>query len=139
MTFTNSFGGQKNNFPLRGEWNAFWLTKNCMNPYTNLYLNLTGEVKLEAEYLQWFHKVTTLRFTSQNITRHERKIFDRRDNTCYIKETDIFLIPAEIHSMSVVKSLCYGNIVLGSNGWGFNEFLDEQFQCSGQRKIFLPH
>jgi|TARA_R100001594_G_scaffold147544_2_gene200771 hypothetical protein len=36
--------------------------------------------------------------------------------------------------MSVVRALCYGNVVLGSNGWGFNEFLDSEYQCSGQEK-----
>ena len=36
--------------------------------------------------------------------------------------------------MSVVRALCYGNVVIGSNGWGFNEFLDEEHCCDGQEK-----
>ena len=134
LTFTNSFGGQKNNFPLRGGMECLLAYKELYESgYTNLYLNLTGEIKLEEEPLQWFHDCENVKIYEPNIVRHERKMLTEETIHVILKETDIFLIPAcRIHSMSVVKSLCYGNIVLGSNGWGFNEFLDEEFQCYGQ-------
>ena len=69
------------------------------------------------------------------MVRHGREMLTDETIHDILKETDIFMIPAcRIHSMSVVRALCYGNIVLGSNGWGFNEFLDEEFQCTGQEK-----
>ena len=103
--------------------------------YTNIYLNLTGEVKLEPELLKWFHECDNVKIFQPNTVRHDRKMLTDESIHDILKETDIFLIPAcRIHSMSVVRSLCYGNIVIGSNGWGFNEFLEEEFQCTGQEK-----
>ena len=70
-----------------------------------------------------------------NTTVHDREMLTDDVIHSILLDTDIFLIPAcRIHSMSVVRSLCYGNVVIGSNGWGFNEFLDEEACCNGQEK-----
>ena len=136
MTFTNSFGGQKNNFPLRGGMECLLAFKELYESgYTNIYLNLTGEVKLDEKLFNWFQECDNVNIFKPNMVKHGRNMLT--DDTIHgiLKETDIFMIPAcRIHSMSVVRALCYGNIVLGSNGWGFDEFIDEEFQCLGQEK-----
>jgi hypothetical protein len=135
LTFTNSFGGQKNNFPLRGGMECLLAFKQLYETgYTELYLNLTGEVKLEKDLLEWFQNCPNVNIFEPNTVRHDRKMLTEETIHDILVDTDIFLIPAcRIHSMSVVRSLCYGNIVIGSNGWGFDEFLDKDFQCDGQQ------
>ena len=134
LTFTNSFGGQKNNFPLRGGMECLLAYKQLYEAgYTNIYLNLTGEVKLEDDLFKWFQECDNVKIFQPNMVKHGRKMLTDQTIHGILKNTDIFLIPAcRIHSMSVVRSLCYGNIVIGSNGWGFDEFLDKEFQCDGQ-------
>jgi hypothetical protein len=135
LTFTNSFGGQKNNFPLRGGVECIMVYKNLFEEgHTNLYLNLIGEINLDNELYHWISNCPNVVIHKPNMVHHSREMIsdDIIHNT--LLDTDIFLIPAcRIHSMSVVRSLCYGNIVLGSDGWGFDEFLEPEYCCSGQQ------
>tara|TARA_R110002110_G_scaffold54951_5_gene157139 strand:+ start:396 stop:1502 length:1107 start_codon:yes stop_codon:yes gene_type:complete len=134
FTFTNSFGGQKNNFPLRGGLESLMVFKELYESgYKNIYLNLIGELNIDPQLLNWMTECDNVKIHEPNTTRHGRLMMTEESIHDVLLDTDIFLIPAcRIHSMSVVRALCYGNIVLGSNGWGFNEFLDEEFCCAGQ-------
>jgi hypothetical protein len=136
LTFTNSFGGQKNNFPLRGGLESLMVYKELYESgHTNLFLNLVGPVNVEEELLQWFENCENVIMHGPNTTVHGREMLTDDIIHSILLDTDIFLIPAcRIHSMSVVRSLCYGNVVIGSNGWGFNEFLEEEVCCTGQEK-----
>lgn len=135
LTFTNSFGGQENNFPLRGGLECLLAFKELYeNGNTNLFLNLVGPVNVGSELLKWFKNCENVFIHGPNTIIHGREMLTDDIIHKIILDTDIFLIPAcRIHSMSVVRALCYGNIVIGSNGWGFNEFLDEEFRCDGQQ------
>jgi hypothetical protein len=136
LTFTNSFGGTENNFPLRGGVEVIIAFKNIIEKgYKNVFLNLLGDIKIDKSLNDWIISCPFINILPHDEINHGRKMYT--DNTIHkiLKDTDIFLIPAcRIHSMSVVKALTYGNIVLGSDGWGFNEFLDEEFMCKGQYK-----
>tara|TARA_R100000664_G_C2756934_1_gene144947 strand:+ start:985 stop:2082 length:1098 start_codon:yes stop_codon:yes gene_type:complete len=136
LTFTNSFGGQKNNFPLRGGLEALLAYRDLYEDgATNLFLNLVGPINVSSDLLSWFENCPNVTMYGPNTVIHERPMITDDVIHNIILDTDIFLIPAcRIHSMSVVRALCYGNVVLGSNGWGFNEFLDSEYQCSGQEK-----
>lgn len=135
LTFTNSFGGQKNNFPLRGGVESLMVYKDLYeNGYTNLYLNLIGEINVDDELYKWMQNCPNVTIHKPNIIHHGREMITDQVIHDVLLDTDMFLIPAcRIHSMSVVRSLCYGNIVLGSNGWGFNEFIKPEFCCEGQQ------
>ena len=135
LTFTNSFGGQKNNFPLRGGLECLLAYKTLYeNGNTNLFLNLVGPVNVDDKLLTWFEKCENVSMPGPNTVIHGREMFTNDVIHDIILDTDVFLIPAcRIHSMSVVRALCYGNVVLGSNGWGFNEFLNEEYCCDGQQ------
>ena len=135
LTFTNSFGGQKNNFPLRGGLECLLAYKDLYESgNTNLFLNLVGPVKTDDELLSWFKSCENVFIHGPNTVIHGREMYTDEVIHDIILDTDIFLIPAcRIHSMSVVRAICYGNVVIGSNGWGFNEFLEEEFCCDGQQ------
>jgi len=135
LTFTNSFGGQKNNFPLRGGLECLLAYKDLYESgNTNLFLNLVGPLKIDDELLSWFKACENVFMHGPNTVIHGREMFTDEAIHDIILDTDIFLIPAcRIHSMSVVRAVCYGNVVIGSNGWGFNEFLEEEFCCDGQQ------
>jgi len=134
LTFTNSYGGQKNNFPIRGGLETLLAYKDLyQSGNTNLFLNLVGPVNIDDELLDWFKECENVTIYGPNTIIHERPMLTDDVIHNIILETDIFLIPAcRIHSMSVVRALCYGNVVIGSNGWGFSEFLDDEFCCDGQ-------
>ena len=136
LTFTNSFGGTENNFPLRGGLEVIMSFKNIIEKgYKNVFLNLLGDIKIDDSLESWVKSCPFINILPYDEIVHGRKMYT--DDTIHniLKDTDIFLIPAcRIHSMSVVRALSYGNIVLGSDGWGFNEFLDEEFMCKGQYK-----
>tara|TARA_R110000824_G_scaffold51990_4_gene144543 strand:- start:3377 stop:4474 length:1098 start_codon:yes stop_codon:yes gene_type:complete len=136
LTFTNSFGGQKNNFPLRGGLECLMVYKDLYESgNTNLFLNLVGPVNVDDELLEWFKNCENVSIHGPNTVIHGREMLTDDVIHNILLDTDIFLIPAcRIHSMSVVRALCYGNVVIGSNGWGFNEFLDEEHCCDGQEK-----
>ncbi len=136
LTFTNSFGGQKNNFPLRGGLECLLLYKELYEAgHTNLFLNLVGPVNVDDDLLQWFRDCKNVVMHGPNTIIHGREMLTDDVIHSILLDTDLFLIPAcRIHSMSVVRALCYGNVVIGSNGWGFNEFLDEEYCCVGQEK-----
>tara|TARA_Y100000310_G_C20475716_1_gene712297 strand:- start:79 stop:855 length:777 start_codon:yes stop_codon:yes gene_type:complete len=136
FTFTNSFGGQKNNFPLRGGLESLMVFRDLYESgHKNLYLNLIGELNIDSNLLDWMINCENVTIYKSNTVRHGREMITDDVIHDVLLDTDIFLIPAcRIHSMSVVRALCYGNIVLGSNGWGFDEFLDESFCCDGQEK-----
>ena len=92
LTFTNSFGGQSNNFPLRGGLECLMAYKELYESgYTNIYLNLTGEVKLEPELLKWFHECDNVKIFQPNTVRHDRKMLTDESIHDILKETDIFL------------------------------------------------
>ena len=135
FTFTNSFGGQKNNFPLRGGLESLMVFKELYEGgYKNIYLNLIGELNIDSVLLDWMRKCENVKIYKPNTVRHGRDMITDDVIHDVLLDTDIFLIPScRIHSMSVVRSLCYGNIVIGSNGWGFNEFLEDEFCCFGQQ------
>ena len=137
LTFTNSFGGTENNFPLRGGNEVLLSFKNLIDKgYKNISLNLLGDIMVDETMLEWVSNCPFI-----NRIPYDEIIYGRRmyfENTIHniLQDTDIFLIPAcRIHSMSVVRSLCYGNVVLGSDGWGFDEFLEEEFRCEGQKNL----
>lgn len=136
LTFTNSFGGTENNFPLRGGLEVILSFKNIIERgYKNIFLNLLGDIKIDSSLHEWIKSCQFINIIPHDEVIHGRKMY--KDVTIHniLKDTDIFLIPAcRIHSMSVVRALSYGNIVLGSDGWGFNEFLDKEFMCEGQYK-----
>jgi hypothetical protein len=136
LTFTNSFGGQENNFPLRGGLECLLAFKQLYEEgNNNLFLNLTGALKINDYLLKWLKDCDNVIIHEPDTVVHQREMLT--DDTIHkiILDTDIFLIPAcRIHSMSVVRALCYGNVVIGSNGWGFNEFLDKDYCCTGQEK-----
>ena len=136
LTFTNSFGGEKNNFPLRGGLEALTVYKDLYEAgHRHLFLKLIGALNMDPELLKWFKECENVTIYDANTTVHQRPMVTDDIIHDVLLDTDIFLIPAcRIHSMSVVRALCYGNIVLGSNGWGFDEFLDSQFCCEGQEK-----
>jgi hypothetical protein len=135
LTFTNSFGGQKNNFPLRGGLEVLLAYKNLYESgYTNLFLNLIGEINVNQEILEWLNGCPNVVIHQPNILYHGRDMITDDVIHKVLLDTDIFLIPAcRIHSMSVVRALCYGNIVLGSDGWGFDEFIENEYCCDGQK------
>mgnify|MGYP003627086997 CR=1 FL=1 len=134
LTFTNSFGGEKNNFPLRGGLESLMTYKKLYEKgHRNIFLNLIGALNIDNDLLEWFSNCENVTIYSSNTVVHGRAMITDEVIHKILLDTDIFLIPAcRIHSMSVVRALCYGNIVLGSNGWGFNEFLDKEFCCEGQ-------
>jgi len=136
LTFTNSFGGEKNNFPLRGGLEVLMAYKQLYESgHHNIYLNLIGPLNVDSDLLGWILNCKNVSIYDSNTSIHGRPMITDDVIHKVLLDTDIFLIPAcRIHSMSVVRALCYGNIVLGSNGWGFNEFLDEDFCCDGQEK-----
>lgn len=134
LLFTNSFGGTENNFPLRGGLEVILAFKNLVDSgFKNITLKIVGSLKLEEDLLQWLQQCPQVEIYGSNIVRHNRNMVT--DNLLHeiMLDTDIFLIPAcRIHSMSVVKAMSYGLVVLGSDGWGFNEFIDKEFCCDGQ-------
>jgi len=134
LTFTNSFGGQKNNFPLRGGVECLHAFKELYeNGNKNIYLNLIGEINIDNQMLEWLYNCSNVKIYKPNLVHHGREMITDDVIHDVLIDTDIFLVPAcRIHSMSVVRSLCYGNIVLGSDGWGFNEFIKSEFNCIGQ-------
>ena len=136
LTFTNSFGGEKNNFPLRGGLETLMAYKELYESgHTNIFLNLLGPLNIEDELLEWFSSCKNVTIYNSNTSVHGRAMITDDVIHDVLLDTDIFLIPAcRIHSMSVVRALCYGKIVLGSNGWGFDEFLNEEFCCDGQQE-----
>jgi glycosyltransferase involved in cell wall biosynthesis len=50
--------------------------------------------------------------------------------------SDVFIIPAyRLHSMSTLTSMCYGNPIICSDGWGFDEYVTNNYNgviCKGQ-------
>lgn len=134
LTFTNSFGGEKNNFPLRGGLETLMMFKELYESgHKNVFLNLIGALNIESNLLKWFVDCENVTIHNSNTVIHGRPMITDDVIHNVLLDTDIFLIPAcRIHSMSVVRALCYGNVVIGSNGWGFNEFLHEDSCCNGQ-------
>jgi len=136
LTFTNSFGGTENNFPIRGGTEVILSFKNIIEKgYNNIHLNLLGDIKVNDSLYDWILSCPFINIIKNDIVVHDRKMYTEKTIHDILENTDIFLIPAcRIHSMSVVRALTYGNIVLGSDGWGFDEFLDDEFRCKGQYK-----
>lgn len=134
LTFTNSFGGSSANFNFRGGIESLIAYRELYeNGYTNLYLNLTGNIEVEPSLKSWLEVCDNVNIHTADIIRHDRPILSEEKIHNVIKGTDIFLIPScRIHSMSIVRALCYGSIVIGSDGWGFDEFVNEQYCCKGQ-------
>lgn len=133
ITFTNSFGGTQNNFPLRGGLESIMAARNIMERRDNIYLNIVGEVRLPKDIENWALSNKNVTIHSSDCINEGREMYTEDKVNTILADTDIFLIPAcRIHSMSVVKGLCYGNVVIGSDGWGFNEFLTEDCMVKGQ-------
>lgn len=134
LLFTNSFGGTENNFPLRGGLEVVLAFKSLVDSgFKNITLKIVGSLKLEKDLLQWLQQCPQVEIYGSNIVRHNRNMITDDLLHEIMLNTDIFLIPAcRIHSMSVVKAMSYGLAVLGSDGWGFNEFIAKEFCSEGQ-------
>src|SRR5262249_19494519 len=79
----------------------------------------------------------TLRTGLPRLTRRYRRIMEK----CWVRvlnwfvpdpemdelmrNTQIFLLPAaRIHVVSVLRSMAYGHVVVASDGWGFDEYIE---------------
>lgn len=137
LTFTNSFGGQAPNFLLRGGLEVVCAFKRLYEKgNTHLHLNLVGSLGLDEELTKWVEDCPNVYLHGHDTTMHNRGMM--KDTTIHniLLDTDIFMIPScRIHSMSVVRSQAYGICVIGSDGWGFDEFLDKKFCCEGQSEM----
>lgn len=136
LTITNSFGGLENNFYLRGSDQVIKVFKSLIDKGTNnLFLNIVGVVPPDYAHLDFITTSNKVRLHRGDIVHRGRRMLSDKEYQNIMLDTDIFLIPScRIHSMSVVNSMSYGCMVVGSNGWGFNEFLPPEVLCRGQQK-----
>ena len=112
LLFTNSYGGQIPNFIIRGGNETFNAALHIMEKYHIVTLTSIGPCPL---------------INHPRVRQYQGHIEDEVFNQI-IDDTHILLIPAmRIHSISLVKALCNGIIPIVSDGWGFDEYIQDGY------------
>ena len=125
--FTNSYGAGVPNFPLRGGMETFKaITKFLDAGYKNVKFYMAGPV---PDQIKWEAR------KHENIHIASRFLEDKEFEQLLFN-TDVMLVPAmRVHTISIVNSMKYGIPCLGSDGWGFDQFIVDEFNgwtCEGQ-------
>ncbi len=130
--FTNSYGGVPYNFVLRGGLEAVAAFKNLYNDVGNaVHLTLCGTLGMynRPDLLEWAKSCPA-------VTINERFISDDELHGIFLKSHALLLPAVRIHSTSLIKSMFYGTIPIVSDGWAFDEFVENNingFICTGQQ------
>jgi dTDP-glucose pyrophosphorylase len=126
MLFTCSWHQDPNSFFLRGGLEVLRALERLQPHYPNLRLTLrTALPRLRSQYRRILEKCWV-------------RVIDRflpdREMEELMRSTHIFLLPAaRIHVMSVLRAMAYGQVVVASDGWGFEEYVQH-----GHNGIIVP-
>ena len=109
ILFTNSFGGQLGNFRIRGGYEAYEAIKKVL--HCDIHFTTIGPAP---------------QFTHEKVVQYPHVDYETFQKL--IDESHILLLPAmRVHTISLVKAMCNGIIPIVSDGWGFNEFIDNEY------------
>jgi len=133
LLFINSHGAGSSEFIYRGGLEVLHAFRRLSAKVNNLHLTICGQVPWEILTVDETH---FLRNCSR-VSRRESYISEQ-EMLSLLQQTDVFLIPANaFRSISVVQALAHGIPVIASDGWGFDEFIDDGltgFLAHGQAK-----
>lgn len=121
LLWTNSIGGQPVNFKLRGGMECIIAFTELRDAGVDISLTILGMAD------RWRPGGVT--WVGDGISDEE--LFKLHD------EADVVLIPGvRIHSVAVARAMAHGCVVIGSDGWGYDEYITDGetgFLAKGQR------
>lgn len=133
LLITNSYGAGEGNFPLRGGIESIKAFKEAVEAGAkNIRLKICGpfNVSMYPDLHKFVHESDTVEIEPLNFVNVDGSlhnlISEERFHQIFL-DTDVLLLPAmRIHSVSSIRALAYGIPVVCSNGWGFDEFINEE-------------
>lgn len=119
LLFTNSWHQQQVGFYLRGGLDVLEAFEILHRRYPQLRLTLRTQLpRLDERYQRLIEK-SWIRVIDRFLPASELE-----DLQC---ESHIYLLPsARIHIVSVLQAMSYGQVVVGSDGWGVSEYLEHE-------------
>lgn len=119
MLFTNSWHQQQVGFYLRGGLDVLEAFEILHAKYPNLRLTLRTQLPRLDERYQRIVEQSWIRVIDRFLPAKELEELQR--------STHIYLLPsARIHIVSVLQAMSYGQVVVGSDGWGVEEYLEHE-------------
>ena len=117
LLFTNSWHQQQVGFYLRGGLDVLEAFEILHERYPHLRLTLRTQLpRLDDRYQRLIEK-SWIRVIDRFLPASELDELQR--------ESHIYLLPsARIHIVSVLQAMAYGQVVVGSDGWGVDEYLE---------------
>ena len=127
MVFTCSWHQDVDSFFLRGGLEVLDAFEQLHERYPNLRLTLRTGLprKLDDRYRSIIEKCW-VRVLHRYLSVSEMEEM--------MQETQLFLLPAaRIHVVSILRAMAYGQVVVASDGWGFEEYIEH-----GKNGILVP-
>lgn len=126
--FTNSYGGNTGNFNLRGGYETLNAFQKLHQRGIDFQLLICGPFHGIPEYAELLN--------SGKVSNINRMISEEELATLLLS-TDVFVVPASrTHTLSVVRTMRFGVPILASDGWGFDQFIIDNYNgwmAKGQR------
>jgi glycosyltransferase involved in cell wall biosynthesis len=118
LLFINSWCQVPENFFVRGGLDVLEAFVVLRKKYPNLRLTMrTALPTLDDHYL---------RIIENTGVRVVNRILSDEEMAALHADSDIFLLPAaRVHIVSLLQAMSYGLAVVGSDGWGMEEYLDD--------------
>lgn len=117
MLFTNSWHQQQVGFYLRGGLDVLDAFEILHEKYPQLRLTLRSQLPRLDERYQRLLENSWIRVIDRFLPAKELDELQR--------ESHIYLLPsARIHIVSVLQAMSYGQVVVGSDGWGVEEYIE---------------
>ena len=121
LLYINSHGAGSSEFILRGGLEVLHAFRHMNVKDNNLHLTICGQVPwqiLTADETHFLRNCSHVSLKESYMSEQEMLLL--------LHQADVFLIPANaLRSISVVQALAYGIPVIASDGWGFDEFIDD--------------
>jgi glycosyltransferase involved in cell wall biosynthesis len=126
LLFTNSWHQNPGSLMLRGGLEVLEAFEILQERYPQVRLTLrTALPKLDARYRRILEKCWV------RIIDRFLPIDDMED---LMRSSHIYVLPAaRIHIVSVLEAMAYGQVVVASDGWGFDEYLEH-----GRNSVIVP-
>ena len=117
LLFTNSWHQQQVGFYLRGGLDVLEAFEILHRRYPQLRLTLRTQLPTLDERYQRLVEKSWIRVIDRFLPAKELDELQR--------ESHIYLLPsARIHIVSVLQAMSYGQVVVGSDGWGVSEYVE---------------
>jgi glycosyltransferase involved in cell wall biosynthesis len=119
ILFTNSWHQLPNNFFVRGGLDVLEAFAVLRERYPQVRLTLRTQLPPLDPHFQRILEGGQIRVISRFLT--EKELADLH------VQSDIFLLPsARIHIVSMLQAMAHGLAVVGSDGWGMREYIDDE-------------